>query len=331
MTAASVVRVVVAAVAIALGVLVADAAAWSRVAGVALGALVALGVIVAETLALRVAIERLAWGVAGGVVGAVAGVLVGVAARALVPAGGSALIALGVLMGAYLGAALGVRRGADATGVNALLFPRQAPERRIKLVDTSAIIDGRIADLAATGFIDGPLVIPEFVLRELQAIADATDPRKRARGKRGFDVVQRLQRLPGPLVEIAPLDVPGVKEVDRKLLELAKARAAKVVTTDYNLNKLAELSGVAVLNVNDLSNAMKPTAVAGEPMQVQVLREGKESGQGVAYLDDGTMVVVDQGKRWIGQRVDVVVTSVLQTPAGRIIFTRLRDEEPVRA
>jgi uncharacterized protein YacL len=217
------------------------------------------------------------------------------------------------------------------TGLNAALFPRGAGGRAIKLVDTSAIIDGRIADLAATGFIDGPLVVPEFVLRELQQIADSTDPRKRARGKRGFEVLQRLQRLPVPLVALDASDVPGLTEVDEKLVELAKTRGAKVITTDYNLNKRAELSCVAVLNVNDLSNALKPVVVAGEAMRVHVLREGKESGQGVAHLDDGTMVVVDQGKRWIGQSVDVAVTSVLQTSAGRIIFTRLRDEDPARA
>jgi uncharacterized protein YacL len=198
-------------------------------------------------------------------------------------------------------------------------------------VDTSAIIDGRIADLAATGFIEGPLVIPQFVLRELQQIADATEPRRRTRGKRGFEVVQRLQRLPGSLAEVDATDVPGVADVDEKLLALARARGAKVITTDYNLNKRAEVSGVAVLNVNDLANALKPAVVAGEAMRVDVLREGKEAGQGVAYLDDGTMVVVDQGKRWIGQTVDVAVTSVLQTSAGRIIFTRLRDEDAPRA
>ncbi len=138
--------------------------------------------------------------------------------------------------------------------------------------------------------------MPQFVLRELQRVADATDPRRRARGKRGFEVVQRLLRLPGPLVEVDDTDVPEVTDVDEKLLELAKARGAKVITTDYNLNKRAELSGVTVLNVNDLSNALKPAAVAGETMRVHVLREGKEPGQGVAYLDDGTMVVVDRGK-----------------------------------
>lgn len=299
--------------------------------GAVVGFVLATMAVAGEALAIRVPIDRLAWGVAGGVAGVVTGTVVGFAGVGVMPLAGPALIAIGTLLGGYLGVAVGVRRGGDATGINAALFPRGATGRVVKLVDTSAIIDGRIADLAATGFIEGPLVVPQFVLRELQHVADATDPGRRARGKRGFEVVQRLQRLPGGLMEVEDIDVPGVTDVDRKLVELAKARAARIVTTDYNLNKLAELSGVTVLNVNELANALKPAVMAGEPMRVHVLREGKESGQGVAYLDDGTMVVVDQGKRWLGQSVDVAVTSVLQTPAGRIIFTRLRDEEPTRA
>jgi uncharacterized protein YacL len=263
--------------------------------------------------------------------GLCAGIVAGLAVLSVLPSLGTGLLALGAVLGAWLGAAIGLRRGPDVTGLNAMLFPRAPHERAVKLVDTSALIDGRIADLAATGFIDGPLVVPQFVLRELQGIADATDPRRRARGKRGFEVVQRLQRLPGSLVEVDDRDVPAMTDVDEKLLELAKTCGAKVITTDYNLNRRAELSGVAVLNVNELSNALKPAVVAGESMRVHVLREGKELGQGVAYLDDGTMVVVDQGKRWIGHSVDVAVTSVLQTAAGRIIFTRLREEEAARA
>jgi len=324
-------RVVVAVVVVAISAAAARALFLSAVAGAAAGAVVIVLVLLAESFAVRARLDRLVWGAVGGIVGLLAGVVVGLVARGLISPAGSMLVALGGVLGTYLGVAVGLRRGPDLTGLNALLFPRAAAGRVVKLVDTSAIIDGRIADLAATGFIEGPLVVPQFVLRELQHIADSTDPRKRARGKRGFEVVQRLQRLPGALVEIDEVDVPGVTEVDRKLLEVAKARAAKVVTTDYNLNKLAELSGVAVLNVNELANALKPTVVAGEAMHVHVLREGKEAGQGVAYLDDGTMVVVEGGKRWIGQSVDALVTSVLQTPAGRIIFTRLRDEEPARA
>ena len=324
-------RLVAAALAGLVGVAAADAVGWPRVAGALAGVTLAAVVGVAEIAAARARIDRVLWGAVGGVIGLVAGLAVGIAARGLGPALGPQVVAISTLLGAWLGVAVGARRGPDVAGLNAVLFPRVAPNRAVKLVDTSAIVDGRIADLAATGFIDGPLVVPQFVLRELQQIADSTDPRKRTRGKRGFEVMQRLQRLPGAMVEVDATDVPGGAGVDEKLLELARARGAKVITTDYNLNQRAELSGVTVLNVNDLSNALKPAMVAGEAMRVQVLREGKEAGQGVAYLDDGTMVVVDQGKRWIGQSVDVAVTSVLQTSAGRIIFTRLRDEEPARA
>ena len=320
-------RLVLAGLVMVIGAMAAAAVAASPVAGAVAGVVLSALVVLAERAAARARIDRLFWAVAGGLIGLFAGVVVGVAM------GGVArgLVALGAVLGAWLGAAVGIRRGPDVTGLNAALFPPAARERAVKLVDTSAIIDGRIADLAATGFIDGPLLVPQFVLRELQRVADATDPRRRARGKRGFEVVQRLRALPGPLVEVDDTDVPGVADVDEKLLALAKARGAKVITTDYNLNKRAELSGVAVLNVNDLSNALKPAAVAGEIMRVHVLREGKELGQGVAYLDDGTMVVIDHGKPWIGQTVDVAVTSVLQTSAGRIIFTRPRDEEAARA
>jgi uncharacterized protein YacL len=325
------VRAIVVVLAALIGATGAAAIGGPRGIGAIVGAALAVLVAIVEILATRARVDRLVWGTLGGVIGLVAGVAAGVALRGLAPALGPQALAIGTLLGMGLGIALGVRRGPDVVGINAVLFPRAMPSRAIKLVDTSAIVDGRIADLAATGFIEGPLVVPQFVLRELQHIADSTDPRKRTRGKRGFEVMQRLQRMPGPMVELDATDVPGVKEVDEKLLELARARGAKVITTDYNLNQRAELSGVTVLNVNDLSNALKPAMVAGEAMRVQVLREGKEAGQGVAYLDDGTMVVVDQGKRWIGQNVDVAVTSVLQTSAGRIIFTRLRDEEPALA
>ena len=324
-------RTVLAVVVLTIGAAAARAASIPLVVGLMAAALVTALVLIAESLAGRARLDRLVWGVVGGVTGLIAGAVLGGVTRALAPSMGPMVLAVASVLGLYLGIALGVRRGPHLTGLNAALFPRATTGRVIKLVDTSAIIDGRIADLAATGFVEGPLVVLQFVLRELQQIADSTDPRKRTRGKRGFEVVQRLQRLPGALMEISEVDVPGVTDVDEKLLEIAKARSAKVITTDYNLNKLAELSGVAVLNINELANALKPAAVAGEAMHVHVLREGKESGQGIAYLDDGTMVVIDQGKRWIGQSVEVVVTSVLQTPAGRLIFTRLRDEETSRA
>ena len=202
-----------------------------------------------------------------------------------------------------------------------------APGRRLKLVDTSAIIDGRIADLAATGILEGCLMVPRFVLRELQRLADSGDAQKRSRGKRGFDVLQRLQGIDGVRVEIVDEDVAESREVDMKLLELARRRHAALVTTDYNLNRFGGISGIMVLNVNDVANAMKPVVLPGALISVHVLREGKEPGQGVGFLEDGTMVVVDQGRLLVGQEVPVVVTSALQTSAGRMIFARPRSED----
>lgn len=221
--------------------------------------------------------------------------------------------------------------GAAAVGLEAAVGLRGVPPPSAagarggpKLLDTSAIIDGRIADVAATGFLEGPLLVPRFVLAELQRLADMGDPLRRNRGKRGFEVLQRLQDLRSVTVEVVEGDVAGVADVDARLVELARRRSASVVTTDYNLNRVAELSGVSVLNVNDLANALKPVVLPGESLRVQLLREGKEPGQGVGYLADGTMVVVEQGRRLLGQEVSVVVTSALQTSAGRMVFARPR-------
>ena len=200
------------------------------------------------------------------------------------------------------------------------------PVRTKKLLDTSVIIDGRIADLCETAFIEGTLVVPHFILQELQHISDSSDGLKRARGRRGLDILNVLQKMNTITVELVEDDFPHVKEVDTKLIELAKQMDAKVLTNDFNLNKVAGIQGVKVLNINDLCNALKPVVLPGETIRVFVLKEGKEAGQGVAYLDDGTMVVVDHAKRWIGKTVDVIVTSVLQTSAGRMIFTRLKEE-----
>jgi uncharacterized protein YacL len=249
-----------------------------------------------------------------------AGLTLGLAAG--LPAGWLALTGLaagGVAVGLELATAARCRTtGAAPAG------PREAG---VKLVDTSAIVDGRIADIAATGFLEGRLVVPRFVLRELQRLADGGDAQRRNRGKRGFEVLRRLQGLAGVSVDIGEEDVAERREVDLKLLELARRRGAAILTTDYNLNRLAEVSGIMVLNVNDLANALKPVVLPGEVLRVQVLREGKEAGQGVGYLEDGTMVVVDQGRPFVGQEVAVVVTSALQTSAGRMIFARLRTEE----
>jgi uncharacterized protein YacL len=195
----------------------------------------------------------------------------------------------------------------------------------LRILDTSVIIDGRIAEIAATGFMEGTLLIPRFVLAELQQVADSSDGLKRARGRRGLDVLQRIQNEQHMPVQIVDDDFRGIHEVDRKLIEMAKARQASLVTNDFNLNKVASLEGVTVLNINALAGALRPVALPGEMMRVLVAKEGKEHGQGVAYLDDGTMVVVENGRRAISKTVDVTVTSVLQTTAGKMIFARFDD------
>ncbi|GKV66356.1 MULTISPECIES: PIN/TRAM domain-containing protein [Sporosarcina] len=198
-----------------------------------------------------------------------------------------------------------------------------APQKDVyKLLDTSVIIDGRIADIAATGFLQGILVVPQFVLTELQHIADSSDTLKRTKGRRGLDILKRLQNDDGPTVLITDEDFNDVAEVDLKLVKLAKKMEGLVVTNDFNLNKVSDLHGVAVLNINDLANAVKPVVIPGEEMHVVVIKDGKEHNQGVAYLDDGTMIVIEDGRSYIGQAIDVVVTSVLQTSAGRMIFAK---------
>ncbi len=196
----------------------------------------------------------------------------------------------------------------------------------IKILDTNVIIDGRILDVCKTGFIEGTMIIPRFVLKELQYIADSSDVLRRNRGRRGLDILHAMQKSPNIDVKISEEDFPDVKEVDAKLIELAKSINAKVITNDFNLNQVAELQAVAVLNINELANAVKPVILPGEMMTVRVVKEGKEYGQGVAYLDDGTMVVVDNGRSLMGQSVEVTVTSILQTAAGRMIFTKKREE-----
>jgi uncharacterized protein YacL len=201
------------------------------------------------------------------------------------------------------------------------LFADSAKAESVQtLLDTSVLIDGRIADIAESGFLDGVLVIPQFVLHELQLVADSAESAKRNRGRRGLDIVQRLQKMPNVEVQVSSSDYPSVREVDLKLIEMAKAERAKIMTNDFNLNKLAQVQGVEVLNINELANALKPVVLPGEMMRVFILKEGKEYNQGVAYLDDGTMVVVDNARRLISKTVDVTVTSVLQTTAGKMIF-----------
>jgi uncharacterized protein YacL len=241
----------------------------------------------------------------------------------------------------YLGLVLGAKHGEWLEPARLVsLFRSAAPQRRYKILDTSVIIDGRIADVCETGFMDGTLVIPQFVLKELQLVADSADSMKRNRGRRGLDILQKIQKMSGLEVSISDLDYPEVREVDLKLIELARALHGKIVTNDFNLNKVAQLRGVDVLNVNELANSLKPVVLPGELMRVFILKEGKEYNQGVAYLDDGTMVVVDNARKMISKTIEIVVTSVLQTTAGKMIFGRFIENgapqampapQPVRA
>jgi uncharacterized protein YacL len=297
----------------------------------------ALALVLAELRLRRAEVSALA----GATVGTVAG-LCGALLLTLIVAhtGGTEPTKTFVVFAAlctfvYLGMAIGARQGAQfarqASG-SAAAAPKPAAttEAGGKILDTSVLIDGRIADICEAQFLDGVLLVPQFVLRELQMVADSSDPLKRQRGRRGLEVLQRMQKLPGVEVRVVEDDISREKDVDQKLLELAKRMGAKLVTNDFNLNKVAGVRGIPVLNVNQLANALKPAVLPGEPMRVFILREGKEANQGVAYLDDGTMVVVDGARRFLTKTVDMTVTSVHQTPAGKMIFGKI-EERPAQA
>jgi uncharacterized protein YacL len=226
---------------------------------------------------------------------------------------------------AYLGLLIGSKK-IEEFSFFGLGQPKDSGDYRI--LDTSVIIDGRIADISDTGFLQGNLIVPRFVLDELQYIADSSDSMKRSRGRRGLDILNRMQRSVGINIEISDQDFPKLKGVDAKLVALAKKINAKIVTNDFNLNKVAELQGIKILNVNELANALKPVVLPGETMTVKIIKEGKETGQGVAYLDDGTMIIVDNAQKHQGSNVEVLVTSVLQTTAGRMIFSELKGVAP---
>ncbi len=292
---------------------------WSAaLLGVAIGG----AALIVERRIARSTLQRL--------IGMAAGLITGLLCAALVslvlshasdsPALRFAQIAC-LLLFAYLGGVLGAAKG-DLLNLTALgLFGSDAPAGTDrKILDTSVIIDGRIADIAETGFLDGVLVVPQFVLQELQTVADSSDSMRRTRGRRGLDVLQRIQKMPKLKVQIVAEDFPQVREVDMKLIELARLFNCKIITNDFNLNKVAHLRGVEVLNINELTNSLKPVVLPGELMRVFILKEGKEYNQGVAYLDDGTMVVVDNARRMISKTIDISVTSVLQTTAGKMIF-----------
>ncbi len=237
---------------------------------------------------------------------------------------------IGVIFNAlfgYCGLLLGLRAGKDFTLTNIVkVFKSRVEEEYAKIIDTSVIIDGRIVDVCEAGFVEGTFIIPQFILQELQHIADSSDPLRRARGRRGLDILHKIQKMSNITVKIIDEDFPKIKEVDAKLVALARLLGAKIITNDFNLNKVAELQGVTVLNLNELANALKPVVLPGEKMNIFIAKEGKESNQGVGYLDDGTMVVVDHARRAINRQVDVIVTSVLQTTAGRMIFAKLKED-----
>jgi len=293
----------------------------------AAGAASACAVIIFEFRVRALSLRRLVGAVAGSVLGILGAAFFCMVLRGALQPGPTSSVAqiFVLLLMTYVGLLVGANKG-DLLNPAALgtVFSSDRPARRsAKVLDTSVIIDGRIADIAEAGFIDGTMVVPEFVLRELQTVADSTDSSKRQRGRRGLDMLQRMQSNAEIQVQIVPDDFPSIREVDLKLIELAKKWEAKVVTNDFNLNKVAHLHHVEVLNINDLANALKPVVLPGEKMSVLILKEGKEFNQGVGYLDDGTMVVVDHARKLIGRAVEITVTSVLQTASGKMIFGKL--------
>jgi len=270
-------------------------------------------------------------GLLGGALGAVLGVTMAllvtlVISRTAEPEPAKSFLEYAALFAfGYLGLVLGSQRGGEVhvASLGGFSPVHTTADQPMKLLDTSVLIDGRIADISEAKFLDGVLAVPQFVLHELQLVADSSDPLKRQRGRRGLEVLQRMKNMPQLEVRILEDNSLQFGDVDQKLMELARRTGAKIVTNDFNLNKVATVQGLTVLNVNQLANALRPAVLPGEPMRVLIVREGKEPNQGVAYLDDGTMVVVDGARRLINKSIDVIVTSVHQTPAGKMIFGRL--------
>jgi len=306
-----------------------------------LGFFVAMIVLLAELRLRRAEISGLMGGAVGVILGLLASLLITlVIARTAEPEPVKSFFECTSLLSlGFLGLVIGTQRGNELRHIplpasTGMVAPATVSGPQMKLLDTSVLIDGRIADICETHFLDGSLGLPRFVLHELQLVADSSDPLKRQRGRRGLEVLQRLQKMPGLDLRILDEDVAGVAAVDQKLTEVAQRTGSKIVTNDYNLNKVARVQNISVLNINELANALKPAVLPGESMRVLILREGKEATQGIAYLDDGTMVVVDGARRLINRTVDILVTSVHQTPAGKMIFGRLderSDSGSVRA
>jgi uncharacterized protein YacL len=298
------------------------------------GVLISLVVLLAELRLRRAALSGLLGGAFGAVLGVFAALLVTlVISRTNEPEPTKTFLEFAALLAfGYLGLVLGMGRGGElrADGLDGFFEKKTATGESLKLLDTSVLIDGRIAEICEAQFMEGVLGVPQFVLHELQMVADSSEALKRQRGRRGLEVLQRIQKMPQVEVRILEEDFAQAGDVDHKLVELARRMGAKIVTNDFNLNKVATVQGFSVLNVNQLAQALKPAVLPGEAMRVLILREGKEPNQGVAYLDDGTMVVVDGARRVINKSVDVIVTSVHQTTAGKMIFARLEERaEPV--
>lgn len=294
------------------------------------GGLIAICIIVFELRIRRATLKTLIGAAVGSILGILGAFLIGslISRQEAIDAEDKTFLTLALtFFMAYVGLMVGAAKG-DYLDLSALggIFSDKVARRDMKILDTSVIIDGRIADVAETGFLTGSLIIPQFILRELQQVADSPDSSKRQRGRRGLDMLNRLQNNSSLDIQIVETDFPSVREVDLKLIELGKQLDAVIVTNDFNLNKVSQLRGVSVLNINELANALKPVVLPGEAMRVFILKEGKEYNQGVAYLDDGTMVVVDNARRLIGKNADIAVTSVLQTTAGKMIFGRLWEE-----
>jgi uncharacterized protein YacL len=299
-----------------------------------IGLLFGLAIVVFEWRLRTMSLKRLIGAAIGSVLGIVGAYLFALVIRNSVAPGHtqSFLMLMVMLLMAYVGLVVGANKGdlLNLAALGGIFGGEKQAKKSYKILDTSVIIDGRIADIAETGFLDGILVIPQFVLRELQLVADSADSLKRNRGRRGLDILQRLQKVASLNIQIVEDDFPAIREVDLKLIEMAKLYEGKIVTNDFNLNKVAQLQGVDVLNINELANALKPIVLPGETMKVFVLKEGKEYNQGVAYLDDGTMVVVDNARKMIGKNIDISVTSVLQTTAGKMIFGKWDERTATR-
>jgi len=298
----------------------------SSIEGAIAGLAFAIAVILFELRLRKASLRRLIGAAVGSILGILGAYLISlIFTHTTIPVSTRSFFSLGIfLVMTYIGLVLGANKG-DMLNLQAFggVFGSERSARQsVKLLDTSVIIDGRVADIAEAQFLDGTVIIPQFVLRELQLVADSADPLKRQRGRRGLEVLQRIQKMTHLDVQIAEDDFAQIADVDMKLIELAKRYDAKVVTNDFNLNKVATLQGIEVMNVNLLANALKPVVLPGETMRVFVLREGKEYNQGVAYLDDGTMVVVDGARKLINKTIDISVTSVHQTTAGKMIFGR---------